>query len=100
MGTNGKTTTTFLLRAILREAGLKPSLLGTIAYEVAGESRVSTNTTPDSLAVHRALDDTRRAGGRGLVMECSSHALVQERTTGVRFTAAIFTNISRDHLDY
>ena len=99
-GTNGKTTTTFLLRAILREAGLKPSLLGTIAYEVAGESRVSTNTTPDSLAVHRALDDTRRAGGRALVMECSSHALVQERTAGVRFKAAVFTNISRDHLDY
>jgi UDP-N-acetylmuramoyl-L-alanyl-D-glutamate--2,6-diaminopimelate ligase len=99
-GTNGKTTTTFLLRAILAEAGLAPSLLGTIAYEVAGRSLPSTNTTPDSLAVHRALGETRDAGGRALVMECSSHALVQERTAGIRFRAAIFTNISRDHLDY
>jgi UDP-N-acetylmuramoyl-L-alanyl-D-glutamate--2,6-diaminopimelate ligase len=99
-GTNGKTTTTFLLRAILAAAGMKPSLLGTVAYEVAGESRPSTNTTPDALAIHQALDATRRAKGRALVMECSSHALDQERTAGVRFKAAVFTNFSRDHLDY
>ncbi len=99
-GTNGKTTTTFLLRAILAAADMKPSLLGTVAYEVSGESRPSTNTTPDALAIHEALAATRKAGGRGLVMECSSHALDQERTAGVRFRAAVFTNFSRDHLDY
>jgi UDP-N-acetylmuramoyl-L-alanyl-D-glutamate--2,6-diaminopimelate ligase len=99
-GTNGKTTTTFLLRAILAAADMKPSLLGTVSYEVAGESRPSTNTTPDALAIHEALAATRGAGGRALVMECSSHALAQERTAGVRFRAAVFTNLSRDHLDY
>jgi UDP-N-acetylmuramoyl-L-alanyl-D-glutamate--2,6-diaminopimelate ligase len=99
-GTNGKTTTTFLLRAILAAAEMKPSLLGTVSYEVAGVSRPSTNTTPDALAIHEALAATRDGGGRGLVMECSSHALDQERTAGVRFKAAVFTNFSRDHLDY
>ncbi|MBI3724441.1 UDP-N-acetylmuramoyl-L-alanyl-D-glutamate--2,6-diaminopimelate ligase, partial [bacterium] len=99
-GTNGKTTTTFLLRAILAEAGMSPSLLGTVTYEVAGKTAPSTNTTPDSLSVHRALAETRDAGGRALVMECSSHALDQERTAGVRFAAAILTNVERDHMDY
>src|SRR2546423_837773 len=57
-------------------------------------------TTLDALAIHEALAATRGAGGRALVMECSSHALDQERTAGVRFKAAVFTNFSRDHLDY
>jgi UDP-N-acetylmuramoyl-L-alanyl-D-glutamate--2,6-diaminopimelate ligase len=99
-GTNGKTTTTYLLNAILRTAGANPSLLGTVSYEIAGVSRPSTNTTPDALTLHRALAETRDAGGKALVMECSSHALDQERTAGIRFKAAVFTNISRDHLDY
>src|SRR5207302_1435881 len=74
-GTNGKTTTTFLLRAILAAASMKPSLLGTVSYEVAGASRPSTNTTPDALSIQEALAATRDAGGRALVLECGSHAL-------------------------
>ena len=99
-GTNGKTTTSFLLSWILEAAGRPSSLLGTVCTRVAGRERASTMTTPDVLELHRALAETRDAGARDLVMEVSSHALHQRRTAGARFRCAVFTNLTRDHLDY
>lgn len=99
-GTNGKTTTSFLLRHILRTLGERPSMLGTVTNEIAGVEQVSTQTTPDPLTFQRSLAETRRAGARTLVAEVSSHALDQARVAGVRFQVGVFTNLSQDHLDY
>ena len=103
-GTNGKTTTAFLLASILEAAGWKPALLGTIEYRVAfGESSgrwPAAQTTPESLDLQRMLRDVVQAGGRSTVMEVSSHSLALERVTGCSFHAAVFTNFARDHLDF
>ncbi len=99
-GTNGKTTTTFLLQALLERVGRPCSLLGTVVNRVAGREVAATQTTPDGPGIHRALAETRDAGGRDLVMEVSSHALEQRRAAGVRFRCGVFTNLTRDHLDY
>lgn len=99
-GTNGKTTTTFLTQWVLEAAGRPCSLLGTVVNRVAGRETPAVMTTPDAPAVHRALAETRAAGGRDLVMEVSSHALDQRRVAGVRFRCGVFTNLTRDHLDY
>ncbi|MEZ6188865.1 MAG: UDP-N-acetylmuramoyl-L-alanyl-D-glutamate--2,6-diaminopimelate ligase [Planctomycetota bacterium] len=99
-GTNGKTTTTFLLHWILEASGRPASLLGTIQNQIAGQRRKATQTTPDCVSLHRALADTAAAGAGDLVMEVSSHALDQRRAAGVDFACAVFTNLSRDHLDY
>lgn len=99
-GTNGKTTTTFLAHWILEVSGRPCSLLGTVKNHVAGRDVPAAMTTPDGPALHRALAETRAAGGRDLVMEVSSHALDQRRTAGVRFRCGVFTNLTRDHLDY
>jgi UDP-N-acetylmuramoyl-L-alanyl-D-glutamate--2,6-diaminopimelate ligase len=99
-GTNGKTTTTYLLSWILEAAGLDTSLLGTISTRVAGRERAATMTTPCVLETHAALAEAKAAGERNLVMEVSSHALDQNRVAGVRFKCAVFTNLTRDHLDY
>lgn len=99
-GTNGKTTTTYLLSWILEAAGLESALLGTISTRVAGKEKPATMTTPCVLETHAALAEARSAGETNLVMEVSSHALDQARVAGVRFKCAVFTNLTRDHLDY
>ncbi len=99
-GTNGKTTTSYLVDSILRAAGCESGLLGTIAYRLVRETRSATHTTPESLDLQSFLADVVRAGGTHAVLEASSHALSMERLWGCRFAVAIFTNLTRDHLDY
>ena len=101
-GTNGKTTTSYLVDAILRQAGWVTGLIGTIEYRLAGESLHAANTTPESLDVMRIASELeqRGAGSKTLTMEVSSHALALGRAYGFRFHTAIFTNLTRDHLDF
>lgn len=99
-GTNGKTTTAYLVASVLRAAGIGAGLFGTIEYQVAGKTLPAPNTTPESLDLASYLADVRRAGDEAAVMEVSSHALGQERVWGFPFAAAIFTNLTQDHLDY
>jgi UDP-N-acetylmuramoyl-L-alanyl-D-glutamate--2,6-diaminopimelate ligase len=99
-GTNGKTTTAFLLEQMLQHAGRKCVLLGTIETHVAGEVRVSEHTTPESRDVLAVFAEGVRAGCSEAVMEMSSHALEQERVWGLAVDVAIFTNLTQDHLDY
>ncbi len=99
-GTNGKTTTAFLLERILAAAGRSPGLLGTIEYQIGARRIHAANTTPESLDLMRYFAELVEAGGRACVMEVSSHALAQERVWGLHFRAAVFTNLTRDHLDY
>ena len=99
-GTNGKTTTTFLLESILAAAGKKSALIGTIEYRIAGEVVPSPHTTPEALELNQFFARAVQAGATEAVMEVSSHALAQERVYGVPFDVAIFTNLTRDHLDY
>jgi len=99
-GTNGKTTTAFLVDSILRAAGISTGLLGTIEYRVGGRALPALNTTPESLDLWSYLAQTVDAGGAGVVMEVSSHALAQERVWGFPYSVAVFTNLTRDHLDY
>jgi UDP-N-acetylmuramoyl-L-alanyl-D-glutamate--2,6-diaminopimelate ligase len=99
-GTNGKTTTAFLVQALLEAAGRPCSLLGTVMNRVAGREVAAAMTTPDAPAIHRAVAETRDAGWRDLAMEVSSHALDQRRVAGLRVRCAVFTNLTRDHLDY
>ncbi len=99
-GTNGKSTTAFLLESILHAAGRKTALIGTIEYHVAGKVLSAPHTTPESLELQRLFRHAVGAGETEAVMEVSSHALAQERTYGVQFDVAVFTNLTRDHLDY
>jgi UDP-N-acetylmuramoyl-L-alanyl-D-glutamate--2,6-diaminopimelate ligase len=99
-GTNGKTTTAFLLEALLRSVGRTCVLLGTIEYHVGDEVLVSAHTTPESRDVLAVFADGVRAGATEAVMEMSSHALEQERVWGLPVDVAIFTNLTQDHLDY
>ncbi len=99
-GTNGKTTTAHLLSAIFAAAGLRPALLGTVVNRIAGVERAAKLTTPDSLELQRLLREMVAGGDLSCVMEASSHALALERTTGITFEALVFTNLSRDHLDF
>jgi UDP-N-acetylmuramoyl-L-alanyl-D-glutamate--2,6-diaminopimelate ligase len=99
-GTNGKSTTTFLLESILNAAGRKSALVGTIEYHVAGKILPAPHTTPESLELNRMLRDALGNGASEAVMEVSSHALAQERVYGLPFNVAVFTNLTRDHLDY
>ena len=99
-GTNGKTTTAFLLEQILRAAGRKTVLMGTVETRVAGEVRESPHTTPESRDILEVFADGVRAGATEAVMEMSSHALDQERVWGIPVNVAIFTNLTQDHLDY
>jgi UDP-N-acetylmuramoyl-L-alanyl-D-glutamate--2,6-diaminopimelate ligase len=99
-GTNGKTTTTYLLKAILQAAGEQVGLLGTVSYHI-GERRVpSSNTTPGPLDLQRYFAQMVAQGMRWCAMEVSSHALAQDRVAGLAFDAAVFTNLGSDHLDY
>jgi UDP-N-acetylmuramoyl-L-alanyl-D-glutamate--2,6-diaminopimelate ligase len=99
-GTNGKTTTAFLLEALLRSVDRTCVLLGTIEYHVGNEVRPSAHTTPESRDVLQVFADGVRAGATEAVMEMSSHALEQERVWSLPVDVAIFTNLTQDHLDY
>src|SRR3984885_182878 len=99
-GTNGKTTTTFLIDAVLRAAGLTTALVGTIEYRIADQVRPAVNTTPESLDLYRLFQELEQAGGTHATMEVSSHALALGRVYGITFHTAVFTNLTRDHLDF
>jgi UDP-N-acetylmuramoyl-L-alanyl-D-glutamate--2,6-diaminopimelate ligase len=99
-GTNGKTTTTFLIDSVLRAAGKTTAMVGTIEYRLAGEVRPAVNTTPESLDLYRLFHDLEQAGGTHATMEVSSHALALGRVFGITFHTAVFTNLTRDHLDF
>ncbi len=99
-GTNGKTTVAYLLEAILGEAGLKPCLLGTVINRFGRDETRAERTTPESLDLYRYLDRFATAGARSAVLEVSSHALALDRVAGLAFGAAVFTNLTRDHLDF
>jgi len=99
-GTNGKSTTAFLLEAIFHAAGRQSALIGTIEYHVAGKVLPAPHTTPESLELQRLFHESVAEGETEAVMEVSSHALAQERTYGIPFDVAVFTNLTRDHLDY
>jgi UDP-N-acetylmuramoyl-L-alanyl-D-glutamate--2,6-diaminopimelate ligase len=99
-GTNGKTTTAFLLEALLNAAGRRTVMAGTIEYHVAGEVRPSIHTTPESRDLFELMAEGVGRGATELVTEVSSHALDQGRAAGVNFDVAVFTNLTQDHLDY
>jgi len=99
-GTNGKSTTAFLVESILTEAGRKSALIGTIEYHVAGKVYSAAHTTPEALELARLFQEAVGQGATEAVMEVSSHALAQQRVFGVPFDVAVFTNLTRDHLDY
>ncbi len=99
-GTNGKTSTVQLLTQALTLAGQRAGSIGTLGAGLHGELREGERTTPDVIAVHEALAAMREGGADSVAMEVSSHALEQGRVDGVHFAAAVFTNLTRDHLDY
>lgn len=99
-GTNGKSTTATMTRAILEAAGLRCGLIGTTHYDLCSRSVKASLTTPGTLELASYLRECADAGAQAVVMEASSHALDQQRTAGLPFTAAAFTNLTQDHLDY
>ncbi len=99
-GTNGKTTTTHMMAAILRAAGFSVGTIGTLGAELDGKPIPSDHTTPEADHLQRLLAEMRDGGASAVVMEVSSHALAQYRTDGIAFAAGIFTNLTQDHLDY
>jgi len=99
-GTNGKTTTAYLLDSILRAAGHTTAMLGTIEYHLAGRVIPAVNTTPESLDLVRIFAELEKAGGTQVTMEVSSHALALRRVYGLHFHTAVYTNLTRDHLDF
>lgn len=99
-GTNGKTTTAWLLAQALAASGQRAGYSGTLGFGPTNAIKPAAHTTPDCVTVHRQLSDLHAAGVRLLGMEVSSHALAQDRIAGVRFDTAVFTNLTRDHLDY
>lgn len=99
-GTNGKTTSAYLLAAALDAAGMAAGLLGTVLYRVGGEEREAARTTPEAPDVQQLLREMLDRGCRTAVMEVSSHALALKRVDGMRFAAAVYTNLTRDHLDF
>lgn len=99
-GTNGKTTVTFLVESILKEAGYRPGVIGTIDYRFGDVRRPAPNTTPNALVLQGIMRDMVDAGVTHLIIEVSSHALEQRRVEGLDFDVAVFTNLSAEHLDY
>jgi UDP-N-acetylmuramoyl-L-alanyl-D-glutamate--2,6-diaminopimelate ligase len=99
-GTNGKTSSCYLAEAVFREAGLAPALSSTVVQRHPGGEVAASMTTPDAVALWAFVAEAAAAGAKSLVLEVSSHALHQGRLGGIRAEAAIFTNLSRDHLDY
>lgn len=99
-GTNGKSSVTQFIAKILNSAGLRTATLGTLGYGFAGDLADASHTTPDVISVHRWLHQFRKDGAHAVIMEVSSHALDQGRVNQVHFEGAVYTNLSRDHLDY
>jgi UDP-N-acetylmuramoyl-L-alanyl-D-glutamate--2,6-diaminopimelate ligase len=99
-GTNGKTTTAHLIRAVLEEAGMKAGVIGTVGYEFDGRHESAPHTTPEAPDLMRLLRDWRSRGATAVAMEVSSHALSLERTYGLAFDVGVFTNLTQDHLDF
>src|SRR5439155_8791966 len=98
-GTNGKTTTTFLIKHICEKAGVRCGLLGTVRYEIADRVLPAVRTTPESLDVYDLLSQMVNAGCKAAAMEVSSHALAQERVRGIEWDVAVFTNLTQDRID-
>src|SRR6266436_3184534 len=99
-GTNGKTTTTFLIKHICERAGLRCGLIGTVRYEIGERILPAIRTTPESLDLQELLAQIANAGCKAAAMEVSSHALAQERARGLEWNVAVFTNLTQDHLDF
>ena len=99
-GTNGKTTTTFLLKHICEKAGLRCGLIGTVRYEIGERVLPAVRTTPESLDVQELLAQMVNAGCKAAAMEVSSHAIAQDRVRGLEWDVAVFTNLTQDHLDF
>jgi UDP-N-acetylmuramoyl-L-alanyl-D-glutamate--2,6-diaminopimelate ligase len=99
-GTNGKSTTAFLVEALFTADGRNSALIGTIEYHVGGQILPAPHTTPEALELNRMLAEALSKGATEAVMEASSHALDQQRVFGIPFDVAVFTNLTRDHLDY
>jgi UDP-N-acetylmuramoyl-L-alanyl-D-glutamate--2,6-diaminopimelate ligase len=99
-GTNGKTTTTHLIRSILEAAGEQVGLIGTIEYLIGSERLPATHTTPESLELNKMLATMVERGCTSAIMEVSSHGLAMQRVHGLRFRSAVFTNLTQDHLDF
>ncbi|MBA4312294.1 MAG: UDP-N-acetylmuramoyl-L-alanyl-D-glutamate--2,6-diaminopimelate ligase [Chlorobiaceae bacterium] len=99
-GTNGKTTTTHLIKSVLEATGIKSGLIGTIDYRIGNEIFPATHTTPESVELHDLLNKMATENCEYVVMEVSSHALHQYRVYGIDFCSAVFTNLTQDHLDY
>jgi UDP-N-acetylmuramoyl-L-alanyl-D-glutamate--2,6-diaminopimelate ligase len=99
-GTNGKTTTSYLIRDLLEAHGLATGLMGTVKSIVAGAEREVQRTTPEAIELQRTFGEMVAGGDRAAVMEVSSHALELHRVNGIRFAAAVFTNLTQDHLDF
>lgn len=99
-GTNGKTTTTYLLESIWKAEGHKTAVIGTVNYRLGNDVRPAAVTTPESLDIERLLSEMIEAGAESAAVEVSSHAIEQGRVWGLRFAARGFSNLSRDHLDY
>ena len=99
-GTNGKTTTAYLVSAIMEAAGIKCGLMGTVLYRIGDQEFEATRTTPEAPDVQGFMKEMITAGCRACVMEVSSHALALKRVDGIRFAAGVFTNLTRDHLDF
>ena len=99
-GTNGKTTTATLLYDLVRAMGYKAGLISTVVYKIDGREVEATHTTPDSIRLNAMMREMADAGCAYCFMECSSHAIVQDRIRGLRFEGGVFTNITHDHLDY
>src|ERR1022692_4107877 len=99
-GTNGKTTTTFLLKHICEKGGLRCGLLGTVRYEIGDRILPAVRTAPESLDIQELLAQIADAGCKAAAMEVSSHAIAQDRTRGLEWDVAVFTNLTQDHLDF
>jgi UDP-N-acetylmuramoyl-L-alanyl-D-glutamate--2,6-diaminopimelate ligase len=99
-GTNGKTTTTFLVQHICEKAGMRCGLIGTVRYQLGERVLPAARTTPESLDLQELLAQIANAGCRAATMEVSSHALAQDRTRGLELDVAVFTNLTQDHLDF
>jgi UDP-N-acetylmuramoyl-L-alanyl-D-glutamate--2,6-diaminopimelate ligase len=99
-GTNGKTTTTFLIKHICEKAGMRCGLIGTVRYEIGERVLPAVRTTPEALELQELLAQMANAGCKAAAMEVSSHALAQDRSRGLEWDVAVFTNLTQDHLDF
>jgi UDP-N-acetylmuramoyl-L-alanyl-D-glutamate--2,6-diaminopimelate ligase len=99
-GTNGKTTTTYLVESIMESAGIPTAVIGTVAYRFAGRTIPAPHTTPESVELQKILREMADMGAQGVAMEVSSHALEQHRVDACLFDVGLFTNLTREHLDY